>query len=651
MAATDLLHADEMGPAGGIDRSRNPRPGSVWDACNLSTADGTWKTRPGFKESLTIWSPVNPAIAVGFDEYDPDHRYDSSYYYAVVAVFRYNNGHFFWEFHNSEEAPTNITPDPIPTSGTWNWWSSAHTLHRYLLDNGRAKYTPCIVFTNGVDPPYVYHQKDREGKMERLQAIDGGDSDISYLSEPPRGKYVVKHLERLWMLNIKNEAGNRWYHSGTISGTTNWPAEVWPAAYNGDVGGGDKELTGGASFRGNLVLFKEDEMWVVSGDGVGGMWQIDQIDAQAGAINQDCVVDVGDSLVFFNRTGAYRWAGGAAKRISHPALDGVWDDYNWIVGEKKHLHAAYDEKHRRVLIVTGRNTESLLSALVYNLDTGTWDRWGEWPGNPSSASIRPYSVTYFPETFFSIRRWSADGVSVCGIIDGKMMIMGDRFESNSGHPIHWYLRTHRYFETTDESKLLRRVMVYAKLTGNWEMSVLPMVDHQSLTEALRHGVKNYNTIVDSANAAEHIVTSTSNFQEASDGPVDVYFTPVMHKLFDSRAIVAATATNKIKFSALLDSTDMAGTLLVLPEDSARIKFIGMSPEFYLGGANSKVGDALAQGDEYNKITVSGVNRIGKSFSLWLSNVGSYESGGKYCKPIRCDIKGWGLWVRRRGVWR
>jgi hypothetical protein len=69
------------------------------------------------------------------------------------------------------------------------------------------------------------------------------------------------------------------------------------------------------------------------------------------------------------------------------------------------------------------------------------------------------------------------------------------------------------------------------------------------------------------------------------------------------------------------------------------------------GVPSQFDDSRFIDPDFEKLTTD-ENAEGRSFALWISNMGSYNSGTDWAKPgMPMEIDGWGLWVKPRGVLR
>ena len=225
--------------------------------------------------------------------------------------------------------------------------------------------------------------------------------------------------------------------------------------------------------------------------------------------------------------------------------------------------------------------------------------------------------------------------------------------------IPWRIVSHPY---GDEStiKIANGYKVRAKMTGDWDMQTLLLRDDESVESALRRDNSSYNYIIDAVNNAEHDVNGTSYFTVAANGPVDVWYAPLMVKRWDSRTITTATSSTKIKFAATLDSTSGSvpntGSLLVLPEDTTPIR----SHVMYDSGAplwhSAALDTAKTVKVEYGSLDFR-TNCTGRTFTLVLSNFGNYEGAvdlmsNDNCEPgMDSEITGWEIYYNERGTRR
>jgi len=762
----DIRPVSIIGPPGGIDQSESPKNNTVRDCCNIDTSRGQWESRPGFR---SVCYPLNAGdIGNLIAEYVPDRRFATSHYRAILLGCVDDTAQTIKELLNPEEFST-LTGHG-QTAGWWKKFAVVKGLWKYdrgeTLSDGTLvdpDYTPVLLLSNGYDPPCVYHQKDGAGAISLLDALDGGES-IGYLRTPPSAKVLAVHKERVFAANV-DKGANRIFWTGPDDALT-FTVNVWPAKYFVDVGGGDEEITAMVPFKDQLLIFKENSIYVLSGDGVGGRWAIDLVDNQHGAVGVNCVANIGNAILFLARDGIYMWDGGRARCISHPRIQKLWSEMDWTEGKLKRFFAVHDSLAHLVYFGCGQTSERIDSFIVYDYMRDAWSRWGAWPGkyrdafptawpewcgevpnwddsdsrvlstygghlcafrrchdvldtaitvtaankwidfdlNPGgapalvSASITEkmytnyaslaaaiqaairtatadatFTVTYSASTSkFTIARttnfdilWNTGahagstiashlGYSVAGDDSGSNSYVADNTTVlASEFSVAAFIHTQRYFGDDSYFKNLRHAVAYIQNTGEWKLLMMALKDDEDFEDALRRdaGTK-YAIIVDSANAQEHTVAGTSQFQAATDGPVDVYNLETFIKEGDSLALVAASAADKIKFSAAFNSTNKAGKLLVIPEDKTprrtRDMYDSLTELYGYAAGYATYDDAVASSPQMQKKTM-GMNVFGREFSLFITNVGevteSYSFGTFYARRCaRMVIGGWELWL-------
>jgi hypothetical protein len=610
---------------------------------------------------MTSFSAITRAptpLANGFPlfiaEYVPDQRYMGSHYRALLVGYVDKSASSYQSCHEvlNSEVATTLTFSKTVGYTFGSFWSTAQHLLRYT-DDDVVKYTPALVVATGEDIPEIYTQRTGTGAFESLDAIDGGDGTVTYLTAPPVGKYLEVFKERLFIANTA-DAGNRIHHTGPDSALA-MVCNVWPASYNIDVGD-SSPITGIRAWGDYLVIFKESSIYTITGDGVGGNWQIDLADTQHGAVSNSGIVATSAGLMFIANDGVYLWSGGTAKNISHPYFQDTWNSYSVAPSADFVPYAAYDPKRHLVLFgvsagttVNTPLTSTDITALVYDLKRNAWSRWGSWGGAPSDHGLVPMLDSFFQlaATTSDYGGWGPTLVGIRAIVSTQMNLC----VGGSTYSIPWFIQTNKYFKDDFYEKLLRYVVLWTKDSGDWDLATLTLRDDEYKTAALKRNASASNIIVDAANAAEHVIDGTSSFQTAASGPVDVYHIPFLYKEFDSRTLVASTGADKIKFSAALSSTSRAGELLILPEDTETQELTSMldADSVVYGGSGVTYGNVRFAGEQFSKKIIPD-NLQGKEFSLWMSNVGSYQSGTNYAKPgMLFELRGFGLMARQLGI--
>jgi len=658
----------QIGLARGIDESEDPGKGTVAEAFNVDTSQGTWRMRPGLNTinlSPGAFSERPRLLA----EYIPDYKYEGSHHPAFLIGLGYAST--LYEMLRTYTACTEKTGHGQSAAQEYTW---VQGLWKFTTGM-RSRYTTALLCTNGVDPPFIYHQKTGTGTVEPLAAVEGiNPTNITYLTSIPKGRCVVTYKDRTFMGNIGGESGNRIYWTGPDAALA-WPMNVWPSNYNMDVGDSN-DVSAFKVFREYLVIFKEQSVWVLSGEGVGGAWTIEKISsAHEGALGPRCVCEIEGKLVFFNQHGVYTWGGGAIKTISHPRLEKTWATLNWNKTQtlaastltNKCFQCLHEARTHQVYITVGTlaNVNDLM--LVWNYENDTWDKWGALWDNVWQEGHTTGGAEYalrFTQLGQEIKQLNADGPTVFFASSTAYLHHFDRFQCQDyavtpDFNIPWKIVTHPYGDNST-IKVANSYKVAAKKTGDWDMVTLLLRDDESIESALRRDVSTYNYIIDSVNNAEHDVSGTSNYTTSAAGPVDVWFVPLMVKRWDSRVLTTATTATKIKFASSLDSSSgtvpMAGALLVLPEDTTPIRTHTMydsgSPLWHSATLDTAHTVKLEAGSIDFR-----TNCTGRTFRLLLSNFGCYE-GAVYlysndnCEPgMGSEITGWEIYYNERGTRR
>lgn len=615
-------------------------------------------------------------------EYFKDSRYQTSHRDTIVIGYSdiYNQ---YFKVKQGDSwntvAPTGVTVE----HGRHKRYTALRCLRQWSpTDDAPTYYTPCVVFGNGEDPTLVYHQAD-DGvdKIEALESIDGGFSDQTYLGEPPRAKFFVEHKKRIFALNC-SDGSNRVYTSGPNDAGV-WSANVWPSSYNFDVGDG-APLTGAISLGDQMLIFKEHEIWVLSGEGYDGAWSLQRIDDQNGSLPY-CIVKCEAGIYFMNRVGIYRWDG-SARRISHPRLQNAWRQCSWTdnVGavQKKIWFAIYDPMGKRILFAIGYKN-SIDGAFVYNTEVDTWDRWGAHPD-----SARELFHVGFPGWGSVVDHWSGNTSEIMGLYHYPLVFREnqyfDRPTISQEIPIHWYIMSHELFRDDNEYKYLRDGVVFGKKTGDWKLKFIPCFDGESLTKSWMYGVPSdqYNVVVDTdVNDREHDVNEPVNLDATYDsiGQVRIFDLRLLgqsYTLGGDRYLDEPSGSGKVKF---LDSEDPlnnsgipGGTILyslkyvsdgsveAKPPEEILFEMRDSTDAIYYENATGSTWDNAFWLDDMDEKFTQTINRYGTRVRIYLTNIGTLWIDGSgidepsqytFAKKTNLDIVGWGFWYRRLGYVR
>lgn len=662
--ARDLQVVKQVGPARGVDESISPAEGTVQEAFNIDTSDGTWRVRGGFNPFIlgqTFDSPTRLCA-----EYTPDYRYATSHFHALIVGG--GAGASFSEYRGGSTISL-VSGDHGQGAGREYTWTQG--LSRYTVGD-ETHYTTALLITNGEDPPFTYDQEGAwsggQGYLQPLVSYDPGDG-ISYLPAPPRGRFCFQYKSRFFMGNIAGEAGNRLYWTGP-DGAQAFPMQVWPANYNADIGGLE-DLTGGIVLGDSVLLFKNYAAWLLNGEGVGGAWSVRQISqAGEGAIGPRAICRVGNGVVFFNQLGAYYWSGGAIKTISHPKLQDTWSTLSWgrvqasseVLAQDaysdKVFQALHDVAAKRVFLSVSTNDANNDRMLVWNYARNSWDIWGAYWD--STADPTKHTATRFLSFGEEVKGLLADGPAVLFPVGGNQFCVYNKRQPNdsgsSCQNIAWKIRTHDLADS-EELSMARNVSILGKRTGSYYLVGLVLRDGESFSSALASVSERVNTIKDAVTSVTHGVVGTSYFQTAASGPVDIWYVPQLALVYEARPIVAATLPGTIVFATTFNSACIdPGNYMILPTGEAPLLLQWMAPD------DQYLWDVATWGNSFLKVGAErftlGCNAVGRKLCIYLTNVG-YNNGTLTFSTPGCsvvgqggEIEGWELWVQplmtRRG---
>lgn len=662
MAGDLIIYPLLSGTPRGIDQSAEPGQNTVYDCCNIDTCNGRWETRSALVRQGGPGATGKRLI--GAYEFIPDPERPTSRLYTMMFIFAggtegkdvyvETNQIAFYSLYTSYGVT--LVGTSTPFSGMS---ASSSPADRCSFSEGLFKYTEGDItdycqsvviggFASG--DLLVYHQKDintsysnRVGTFEPLTCLDGGLSDVSYLTEPPKGKYVVRFKERTFVLNCSG-ASNRVFHTGPDS-SGNFPVNVWPASYNFDVGG-QEAITGACVYRDRMYIFKENgQTYVLSGDGINGNWQIDLIDYEASAVSHHSIVVTGNGFYFIGNNGIYFSNGGAAKNISHPRLQYLWDMFSVSIRAGQMPFSVHDGIKNRILFLfsltptgSGWECEGADSALVYDITNNAWTRWGSKMSGDSHR-LNSYYAPFEYDGYIGRINY-ANTMRSCGIVGMPMLHMNMKYGASSYIIFTVLVCPDDHIDTDSNNqfsaptafmltnptrtdslyKVLRSVVLTADRTGDWDLGVLGMCEGDSVLSAMTRKASAWNLIVDDLAATEHTVDGTSNFTAASNGPVDIWTLDYIVRVVDSRALVTASGSDKIKLSSTYTATGSSNPNLVVPQDAAVIKLIDMSPPSRVGmwdGSSHTYDDYIYGEDILGDLSVN-VGIVGTDFQVLLT---------------------------------
>jgi hypothetical protein len=626
---SDLERLNIIGsPPGGIDQSDRPGKNTVFDAVNIDTYTGKWTSRDTLKNIYQTTIGATCGAVRSACDYISDPKYPDSIYSCVLyydpnyGIMEFNGTSYRQVYYDSTNFGSDGgVPGVVP--------HFAKGLLRYTK-NGATAYTPAIVISglpNG--RLFVYTQRaDPTGAIGVVEELVGltaaADilSDKTHLGSPPFGKYVVNFQDRIVVLNMANGANRIAFTGADIARAI--PVNCWPASYNLDVGG-PEAITGAAVYGDRLFIFKRDSIYMLSGSGDGGAWDIELYSDDQGAIDQLSITATPSGIYFASGTGFWRISGSNVEDLSRGRVDKIIMAIQAGLSGTAAPIVFCDQKTSRVFFMincSGKKAYNVSTftaflydlAVVYDYRHDAWTRWGVF--DPSGET--PYSVTNmlppgitcafggtyaqigptfaFRSTllnpngdvlfFYSaaVLSGAADLLSVYTLVDGYSdwfaSVCATTASGGFTQAVAWMLKTNPI--PADRDMLVRKLLVRAVKTGNWYLGAILGRGNQDLAQAIRNKSIPWVIITDRSTATEkHCLgpgAVMTQFSGGLEGPVTVYSIKNCAPIIENLAIVPASGAGHIKFASFKTNYfDPSDILLVVPSSTTNYRTSPMTP--------------------------------------------------------------------------
>jgi hypothetical protein len=626
---SDLERLNIIGsPPGGIDQSDSPGRNTVYDAVNIDTYTGKWTSRDTFQRVYIHSATASPGTVKSVCDYIADPKYPDSDHSCALL---FSTSSYLYEYSGGASLGSVYGAVDIG-GGPGGRFYSARGLYRYR-DGDTVKYTPAVVIS-GSDARklYIYTQRfnpnGTRGIYEELVGLtDAADtlSDKTHLAVPPFGKYVVNFQDRIFVLNLENGANRIAFTGADIARAI--PVNCWPASYNLDIGG-PEAITGAAVYGDRLFIFKRDSIYMLSGSGDGGAWDIELYSDDQGAIDHCSITATPSGIYFASATGFWRISGSNVEDLSRGRVDKIiMSIQSGMAGGGAPIVFCDQKTHRVFFMVccAGRTTASFNTyqayqydmILVYDYQHDAWTRWGDFvvggvedvsqyvsvPGISfaslggaisSSPTYGFRSTIRYPEgevVFAYAPTWNGasagdalyDYMPLYTLTDGsfdKFFFIGKGLTA-ADQPVSWLIKTNEIRE--DRDFLARKMVLHMKKTGLWYLGVLLGRGREDIIEAIRAKSLPWVIITSRQSAAEQTCVGpggvVTQFSGGLLGPVTIYSVRNCTPVFEDLTIIAASAVNKIKFSSAIDTTyfHLSDALLVVPAGESNFKYVAMTP--------------------------------------------------------------------------
>lgn len=681
----NLAKYSETGRARGIDQSVKPAPGSVFESYNIDTNKGTWKSRPGWVHRykfINFDEGVYLHPSFGLHDYIADPLMPGSHYSCLVG-FILDDAVESGGLNSGGTAGTVVV---TPTSDMYA--STCDATLRYLdpQDNSY-KFTKAILVAHLDYPLRVYSQRANQGTYELLAAYDGGDTDVSYLLEPPRCSIIIEYKQRYFAMRC-SDGGNRVYHTTSNSDGV-FHASTWVSTYNFPVGD-SSDITAAAVTGDVLYIFKSDAVYKLSGDGVDGVWNLQPISDKYGAIGKKCVQVVGHRIYFLSQQGLCVLSGDEVSLVFGDRLRHIWPKVKRDLANYKLTPVVcYDSDYNRLLIMVGLgrsctrqtsedtrySSNELNTIVVYNIEMDSIDLWGGGgaiEGGDIEAEYGVHTCKYALGYLHASYVYEGKKNTVVMISpEGQQNVLSDRChvdlwtrKLSDIYPwrcgVEWYILTHEYGISDTQHKLFRHVEVQTQRTGDWSLGFAGILvgDSHSDTITKKSGGIWNTTIKDTL----LYVNGTSNFHLAAQGPVDAWIPRVFLKILSNRPVLDSANNRLITPSDNLYYTDKEPLVFTQPGAYTGKKEVSqLKPgTFVIGGASTTLGTAILASNIDRHTFRFHTNIPGYGMRVFLTNQtvapmpgenDTDSKGLRLAKEPKAEIYGWDVFYVPRGVSR
>lgn len=239
-----------------------------------------------------------------------------------------------------------------------------------LQDNAGADI---LIGANGVNPPFKW--------------TGAGSAAVLGGTPPANFKYIISHKNRIW-----GTSGEYLYHSDLLNAES-WNALYWIARFKSE-GISTNDLTGLGILGDNLVIFKEDKIYMLSGESIPEGY-IQEVVSGDGCISGYSIVPLtstrfGNILAFVNRNLEIKAFNGTKDLISiSEPIDNTLNSYN--TSRAQYVSAVRYNKQKHYLSTMSKQSSSTHNTLIaydYYLDGFDSDPEGKIP---RESTILPYN--------------------------------------------------------------------------------------------------------------------------------------------------------------------------------------------------------------------------------------------------------------------
>ena len=245
---------------------------------------------------------------------------------------------------------------PLETSGSWSDLSVSVTSDIYstAMINADNK----VFISNGTDV-VKYHNG--------AGVLECGDTN----TDPPKGKVLAYHKNRLWVFNTSTNPDWGWYSDVLDPLAFNRSTNVFKVASGEAV-----EVMAAVPTGDSIIIFKEDSIHELTIAGAtAAYWNLKPIETRYGCASYYCAVPHGGVIYYLSFSGIRTLGGEFAEIPMTKLIKETWDDINWDYITRARM-IIWDNKIF-LSIPTGTST-SPNTVLIWNLLTRGWSIISGW---------------------------------------------------------------------------------------------------------------------------------------------------------------------------------------------------------------------------------------------------------------------------------
>lgn len=221
-------------------------------------------------------------------------------------------------------------------------------------------------------------------KSEKLQSITTGSAFANATSVAPKASIIETVNNFVMLFDVQDQGAiydsadrpDGWWCAAK-GGYESWVPSIATEAATGNLRSTSGKITAGRRFGNQIIAYKLRSMYIGTYVGAPTVWDWQLIPGEAGALSQECVVNVGTAEdpkhIFMGFDNFYEFAGGRPVPVGNPIKDTVFAELN-----AQYYYAAtavHDPKNKLVYFYYPVNSAITPDkCVVYHYPSKRWGR-------------------------------------------------------------------------------------------------------------------------------------------------------------------------------------------------------------------------------------------------------------------------------------